>query len=104
MKNAKQILKLAIFMSILMVMIGCTATATHESTGQYLDNSIITTKVKTAILGDETLKVMQINVQSYKGVVQLSGFVDSATNSLKAEQISRGVEGVISVENGLVVK
>ncbi len=58
---------------------GCASTRTHESTGGYVDDSAITTKVKAAIFGDPALKVMQINVETFKGVVQLSGFVDSRT-------------------------
>lgn len=104
MKKISKILKLTICIGLLSAFIGCTATANHESTGQYIDNSVITTKVKTAIFSDESLKVTQINVESYKGVVQLSGFVDSSENAIKAETIARNIEGVISVENSLVVK
>jgi osmotically-inducible protein OsmY len=69
-----------------------------------LDNSVITSKVKTAIFNEPTLKSMQINVESFKGDVQLSGFVDSALNVKKAGEVASSVEGVISVKNDLVVK
>lgn len=100
----RAVLSLMIFLGIFTAVIGCSATPYDESTGQYFDNSVITTKVKTAIFGEDTLKVLQINVKSYKGVVQLSGFVDSAESSKKAQEIAQAIEGVISVENGLVVK
>ena len=83
---------------------GCASTAKHESTGQYIDNSVITSKVKAAIFNDPTLKSMQITVESFKGEVQLSGFVDSAASAKKAGEIARSVEGVNSVKNNLIVK
>jgi len=86
------------------VFTGCASTSQQESTGQYLDNSVITTKVKTAIFNEPMLKSLQITVESFKGEVQLSGFVDSAQSVKKAGEIARGVEGVVSVKNNLVVK
>jgi len=83
---------------------GCAATATRESTGQYIDNSVIISKVKAALFDEPTLKSMQINVESFKGEVQLSGFVDSAQSVKKAGEVARSVEGVVSVKNDLVVK
>lgn len=98
------------FMTILTCLIliaaftGCASTSKQESTGQYIDNSVITTKVKAAIFNEPTLKSLQINVESFKGEVQLSGFVDSAQSVGKAGAVARGVEGVVSVKNDLVVK
>jgi osmotically-inducible protein OsmY len=83
---------------------GCAATSTHESTGGYVDNSVITTKVKTAILDDASLKVFEIHVVTYKDVVQLSGFVDSQQMVSRAGVVAAKVEGVKSVKNDLVVK
>ena len=83
---------------------GCAATSKKESTGQYIDNSVITSKVKTAIFNEPTLKSLQITVESFKGEVQLSGFVDSAQSAKKAGEVARAVEGVVSVNNDLVVK
>jgi len=83
---------------------GCASTPTKEGTGEYIDDSAITTKVKSAILGDSALKVFQINVETFKGEVQLSGFVDSAAAKQKAEAVARGVGGVKSVKNNLIVK
>jgi osmotically-inducible protein OsmY len=83
---------------------GCAPTSNRESTGQYIDNSVITSKVKTAIFNEPTLKTLQISVESFKGEVQLSGFVDSAQSFKKAGEVARGVKGVISVKNDLIVK
>ena len=84
--------------------VGCAATQNRESTGEYVDNSVLTSKVKTEIFNDPMLKVLQINVESFKGVVQLSGFVNSPQASARAEQIARSVKGVESVKNNIVVK
>lgn len=83
---------------------GCASTSKQESAGQYIDNSVITSKVKAAIFNEPSLKSLQITVESYKGEVQLSGFVDSAQNVKKAGEVARRVEGVVSVKNDLVVK
>jgi len=84
--------------------LGCASTPTRESSGQFLDDSAITTKVKAAIFDDPSLKVLQINVETFKGEVQLSGFVDSAQNIRRAGEVARGVTGVRSVKNDLIVK
>ena len=83
---------------------GCAATTHKESTGEYLDDSVITVKVKKAIFDDPILKVFQVNVETFKGVVQLSGFVDSAQVSAKAEEVAKSVAGVKAVKNSLIVK
>ena len=80
---------------------GCGSTAKTEGTGEYVDDSVITTKVKAAIFNDSTLKVNEINVETFKGVVQLSGFVNSQADINKAVQIARGVAGVKSVKNDM---
>ena len=82
----------------------CASTPKQESTGQYVDDSLITTKVKTAILNEPSLKVAQITVETYKGVVQLSGFVDSAAASARAAALAREVKGVSSVKNDTRVR
>ena len=83
---------------------GCGSTAKTEGTGEYVDDSVITAKVKAAIFNDSTLKVNEINVETFKGVVQLSGFVRSQTDINKAVQIARGVAGVKSVKNDMRIK
>ena len=84
--------------------LGCGATATGEGTGEYVDDSVITAKVKTAIFNDASLKVNEINVETFKGVVQLSGFVRSQADIDKAVQVARGVAGVKSVKNDMRIK
>jgi osmotically-inducible protein OsmY len=83
---------------------GCASTQKREGTGEYLDDSAITTKVKAAIFNEPNLKVFQINVETFKGDVQLSGFVDSSQSVSKAGEVARGVKGVRSVKNNLIVK
>jgi osmotically-inducible protein OsmY len=82
----------------------CSSTRTHESTGEYVDNSVITTKVKALLAEDDFLKSFQISVETFKGIVQLSGFVNSQQAVDKAGEIARSVNGVTSVKNNLIVK
>jgi hyperosmotically inducible protein len=82
----------------------CSSTRTHESTGEYVDDSTITTKVKALLAEDDFLKSFQIGVETYKGVIQLSGFVNSQQAVNKAGEIARSVKGVKSVKNNLIVK
>jgi hyperosmotically inducible protein len=89
---------------ILMMTIGCASTRTQEGTGQYVDDSVITTKVKAAILGEPGLKVSEINVETFKGVVQLSGFVSSRDDVRSAVRVASAVNGVKSVKNDMQVK
>ena len=84
--------------------IGCASTSTQESTGQYIDDTTLTTKVKAAIFEDASLKVFQINVETYKAVVQLSGFVNSSAEIAKAGSVARAVSGVASVRNDIRLK
>ena len=83
---------------------GCASTAKQEGTGEYLDDSVVTTKVKAAILSDPELKVLQINVETFKGVVQLSGFVDSKAMVVHAVEVTRGVAGVKGVKDDMRVR
>ena len=83
---------------------GCAATPTHESTGQYVDDSTLTAKVKAAIFNEPTLKSAEINVETFKGVVQLSGFVSSASAKTRALEVARNVEGVKSVKDDMRLK
>lgn len=80
------------------------ASPAKESPGAYVDDSVITTKVKAAVLGEPTLKSAEINVETFKGTVQLSGFVSSGASKDKATQVARGVAGVKSVKNDMIVK
>lgn len=104
MEKLHRIVKVLVCIGLITTFLGCAATQKRESTGQYVDDSAITTKVKAAIFADPALKVLQINVETFKGVVQLSGFVDSAQSVTKAGEVARRVEGVQEVKNDLVVK
>jgi BON domain len=92
------------FALLLMSMLGCAATPTSESTGGYVDDSVITTKVKAAIFNEPSLKSAEINVETFKGVVQLSGFVSSQADIDKAVEVARSVGGVRSVKNDMRLK
>lgn len=83
---------------------GCRTTPKHDSAGEFVDDSVITTRVKAAIFDEMALKTFQINVTTFQGVVQLSGFVDSADNAKRAGEIARGVKGVKEVRNDLIAK
>ena len=80
------------------------STRTRESTGEYVDDSVITTKVKSLLAADDFLKSFQIGVETYKGVVQLSGFVNTQKAIDKAVEITGSVKGVKSIKNNLIVK
>ena len=84
--------------------LGCASTAKQEGTGEYVDDTVITTKVKTAIFNEPTLKSAEINVETFKGVVQLSGFVSSAAAENTAVAVARGVPGVKSVKDDMRLK
>jgi len=84
--------------------LGCASTAKQEGTGEYVDDTVITTKVKAAIFNEPTLKSAEINVETFKGVVQLSGFVSSAAAENTAVNVARKVEGVKSVKNDMRLK
>jgi len=84
--------------------LGCASTAKHEGTGEYVDDTVITGKVKAAILNEPTLKSAEINVETFKGVVQLSGFVSSPSSESTAVRVATGVAGVKSVKNDMRVK
>ena len=103
MKQLKTISTL-ILAVMLATVLGCASTSKQESTGEYLDDSVITTKVKTAVFNEPSLKSAEINVETFKGVVQLSGFVSTEADIKKAVEVARSVKGVTSVKNDMRVK
>ena len=103
MKQLKYITTL-IFALMLATTLGCASTSTKEGTGEYIDDSVITTKVKAAVFRDPALKSAEINVETFKGVVQMSGFVNSQYDINKAVEIARSVKGVTSVKNDMRLK
>jgi hyperosmotically inducible protein len=95
----------AAFLAITLVtVVGCASTSKQEGAGEYIDDSVITTKVKAAIFNEPTLKSTEINVETFKGVVQLGGFVNSQADINKAVDVARSVKGVASVKNDMRVK
>ena len=86
------------------VALGCASTAKTEGTGEYIDDTVVTTKVKAAIFNEPTLKSAEINVETFKGVVQLSGFVNSREDINKAVAVARQIPGVTSVKNDMRLK
>jgi len=95
----------AVFLAFaLATTVGCASTSQQSGTGEYVDDTVITTKVKAAIFNEPTLKSAEINVETYKGVVQLSGFVNSQADINKAVSLARGVQGVSGVKNDMRLK
>ncbi len=95
----------ALFLAFTLVaFMGCASTSKQEGTGEYVDDSVITTKVKAAIFNEPNLKSAEVNVETFKGVVQLSGFVSSQAAISKAIEVARGVGGVRSVKNDMRIK
>jgi osmotically-inducible protein OsmY len=89
---------------VMVMMLGCAGDRTTRSTGQVIDDSTITTKVKSALIADPEVKGTQMQVEVYRGVVQLSGFVDRPADAQRAVAVARNVEGVQEVRNNLIVK
>jgi osmotically-inducible protein OsmY len=104
MKQLKYIYAFILAVMLATTVLGCASTSKQEGTGEYLDDSVITTKVKAAIFNEPSLKSAEINVETFKGEVQLSGFVGSAADIRKAVEVARSVKGVTSVKNDMHVK
>lgn len=104
MKPITKYLSAVFLAATLVTAVGCSSTAKQEGTGEYVDDSVITTKVKAAVFNEPMLKSAEINVETFKGVVQLSGFVSSASAANKAVEVARGVGGVRSVKNDMRIK
>jgi hyperosmotically inducible protein len=95
----------AVFLAVTLVStVGCASSPRQAGTGEYVDDAIITTKVKAAIFNEPTLKATEINVETFKGVVQLSGFVNSQADIDRAVTLTRGIKGVSSVKNDMRLK
>jgi hyperosmotically inducible protein len=104
MKTKRTIIGSLVICIVLFTFLSCASTSKQSSTGEYVDDSVITTKVKALLAEDDFLKSFRISVETYKGVVQLSGFVNTQDAVNKAVQIARSVKGVQSVKNDLIVK
>ena len=104
MKQTKWIVTFIMAIMLGALVQGCASTPKQESTGQFVDDAVISTKVKAAIVNEPTLSNFEIKVDTYKGIVQLSGFVGSQEKMDKAVEVARGVEGVKDVKNDMQLK
>ena len=104
MKKRNRFVGYFVLVMLMVAFVACASTSKQESTGEYVDDSVITTKVKSLLAADDFLKSFQISVETFKGTVQLSGFVGSQKAVDKAGEITRSVKGVKSVKNDLIVK
>jgi osmotically-inducible protein OsmY len=104
MKKINTVVSFLVILALIATFAACAASRTHESTGEFVDDSVITTKVKSLLAADDFLKSFEISVESFKGTVQLSGFVDSQKAVDKAVEVVKSVQGVKSVKNNLIVK
>ena len=104
MKKRNIVVNFLVLLMLIATFAACAATSTRESSGEYIDDSVITTKVKSLLAADDFLKSFQIGVETFQGTVQLSGFVNSQRAVDKAIEIVRSVKGVKSIKNNLIVK
>jgi osmotically-inducible protein OsmY len=104
MKIAKRLATAVFTATVAFAVVGCSSTPTRESAGEFVDDVAITAKVKAAFVNDPTVKATEINVETFKGDVQLSGFVAQPGDAQKAVEIARGIKGVTSVKNDIRVK
>jgi osmotically-inducible protein OsmY len=104
MKKRNVFISYLVLIMLVATFAACASTPRHEGTGEYIDDSVITTKVKSLLAADDFLKSFQIGVETRKGIVQLSGFVNSQNAVDKAGEITRSVKGVKSVKNDLILK
>jgi len=105
MKEMKMVARCLLGMFLLLAFVtACSPQPKSRSTGAYVDDKVITARVETALIGNEQTKARQISIETYRGVVQLSGFVDSKQSKEVAEQVTRGVKGVVDVKNDLIVR
>jgi len=104
MKKINMFIRCFVILMLIASFVACASTSKQEGAGEYVDDSVITTKVKSLLAADDFLKSFQIGVETYKGTVQLSGFVNSQKAVDKAVEITRSVKGVGSVKNNLIVK
>jgi osmotically-inducible protein OsmY len=104
MRDIRHVVSLMVCIALIVALASCAGTRTKESAGEYVDDSVITSKVKAALVADPVTKAREISVETFKGVVQLSGFVGTAAEKEKASEIARKVKGVTDVRNNIIVK
>lgn len=108
MKIAQRLITAAFTAAVAITAAGCATNSSSDNTaktaGEYVDDAVITTKVKAALAADPNVKATEVNVETYKGDVQLSGFVAQPGDAQRAVELARGVKGVTSVKNDIRVK
>ena len=104
MKQRNMFIRCLVLIMFVTIFAACATKPVLESTGDFIDDSVITTKIKAQLAGDSFLKIFQISVETFKGTVQLSGFVNSQKDVERADEIARNVKGVRSVKNNLILK
>ena len=104
MNKSTKIIATAVFAAVTVLSTGCAVTRSQETVGQYVDDATITTQIKSRWIADPTVDAASFKVETLKGTVQISGFAKNAAEKAKAEQIARGVNGVVAVQNGIAVR
>lgn len=104
MKKSHSVIRLLVVLMMIAAIAACASTPKQEGTGEYIDDSVITTKIKAELAADDFLKSFEIGVETRKGIVQLSGFVDSQKAIDKAGRIAQSVKGVTGLKNNLIIK
>ncbi len=104
MKDIRNAMKCLVCIALIAALASCAGTRTKESTGEYVDDSVITSRVKAALVADPVTKAREISVETFKGTVQLSGFVTTAQEKDRAGEIARKTKGVVEVKNNITVK
>jgi hyperosmotically inducible protein len=94
----------AVMLVMSLAMVACASTRTTKSAGEQVDDSVTTGRVKAALIADPTTKAHQIDVETFKGTVQLNGFVDTAASKSRASEVAKNTKGVTAVRNNLTVK
>lgn len=102
--NFKQLTRIILAIAFTAMLAACAGTATQESTGEYIDDTVVTSRVKSVLLNDPNVSGLAINVETYRGTVQLSGFVKSAGERNRAVQLARDVKGVRQVRNDILIR
>jgi len=104
MERFKAVMKFTVLLAMVLAYAGCSSSSERRSTSTYMDDKVIAAKIKTDLIGDPLTKAHQIDVNVYKGVVELSGFVDTPEAVHRAAEIARNTKGVVDVKNDLIVK
>ena len=104
MKKRNIVIQFFLLLMVIAVIAAWTSIRTHESAGEYVNDSVITTKVKSLLAADDFLKSFQISAKTYQGTIQLSGYVNSHKAVNKADEIVKSVKGVTGINNNLIVK